>query len=204
MFDVVTIGSSAGGIDACSRLLGMLPKGFSWPILLVQHLHHSQDASIVAEIIKARTNFSVRAARNKEIVLSGHVYIAPSDQHLVVTKKRSLSLTKHQKVKNCRPSIDVLFKSASAVFQERIIGIILTGANDDGADGLMAIKSNGGFTIAQDPKTAVVSHMPNSAIKKTYIDTVLSPEDIGRFLGEMWEVFASSPITRKRQYYDRR
>ena len=204
MFDAVVIGSSAGGIEACIRLLSMLPAGFSWPILLVQHLSPTQKASEVAKIIGAKTKLRMKEAKHGERILAGHIYIAPSDCHMVVTKKGILQLTKDQKVNYSRPSIDVLFKSVVPVFHDRVVGIILTGANEDGAQGLAAIRENGGYAIVQDPKTAVVDCMPRSALAKTYVDTVLSPEEIGIFLGEMWEISASSSIVRKVSRYARK
>lgn len=199
MFDVVVIGASAGGINACSHVLKMLPKGFAWPILIVQHIHQTQKASVIADILKTKTKLPVKEATQKEIVQDGYVYIAPADYHMTVTKRKTLLLTQGEKVKSCRPAIDVLFKSAASLCQERVIGIVLTGANDDGSEGLAAIKNNGGYTIVQDPKTAMVDCMPKSAIARTYIDTILSPEEIGIFLGDMWQVFISSPITKKRR-----
>ena len=140
MFDIVTIGASAGGIQTCCEIFNRLPMQFSWPILLVQHLMPSQDSSLIANIIGSKTGIPVTMAKEGEFIQPGRIYIAPSGTHMLVTRKKTLHLSKSKKIMHSRPSIDVLFKSVAHVFCERTIGIILTGANKDGAEGLAAIK----------------------------------------------------------------
>ncbi len=201
MFDVITIGASAGGIKACRQLFSMLPTQFSWPILLVQHIMPSQGASGISSTLEYVTEIPAIVAKEGEIIRPRHIYIAPSDRHMMVTKKRTLQLSKGKKVMYSRPSIDVLFKSAAEVFHNRVIGIILTGANKDGAEGLAAIKDHGGFTIVQDPGTAFMRCMPDSAIAQTDSDTVLSPVEIGGFLKAMW-LIAHPPYSVERKKHD--
>jgi two-component system chemotaxis response regulator CheB len=186
MFDVIAIGASAGGIQTCRILLAQLPEQFSWPILLVQHIGASQDAFSISRILARETNIPVVAAKEGDNISPHRIYIAPSGYHMLVTKKKTLHLSNAEKVMFSRPSIDVLFKSIAEVFQNRAIGIILTGASPDGAEGLATIKSHGGFTIVQNPATAVMRCMPDSALAQVDSDTILPPIEIGQFLKEMW------------------
>ena len=120
----------------------------------------------------------IKEAEEKENIQSGTIYFAPPNYHLLIEEDRSISLSNEEKVNYSRPSIDVLFESASDVYKSELIGIILTGANDDGAKGISCIESNGGLTIAQDPATAKYPIMPRSAIDTESVDYILPLEGI--------------------------
>ncbi len=198
MFEIIAIGASSGGIHTCCEILGLLPMQFSWPILLVQHILPSQDAAVIAQILNSKSNINVIKAQEGQIIKPKHVYISPANTHMVVTSKKTIHLLQSEKVMYSRPSIDVLFESVANVFRKKAIGIILTGANTDGSEGLATIKKCGGYTIVQNPDTAIMSSMPNSAIEKSKVDTVLSPTEIGNFLKEMWFL-----TNRGYKYYDK-
>jgi two-component system chemotaxis response regulator CheB len=183
-YKAIVVGVSAGGFDALKILLSKLPGDFPLSILIVQHLHPIQDGFYI-KYFSEMCNLRVKEAEGKENIQSGTIYFAPPNYHLLVEEDRSISLSNEEKVNYSRPSIDVLFESASDVYLSELIGLILTGANDDGAKGIRIIKENGGLTIAQDPATAKYPIMPQSAIDKVGVDYVLPLEDISKKLVEL-------------------
>jgi len=183
-YKAIVVGVSAGGFDALKILLSKLPGDFPLSILIVQHLHPIQDVFYI-KYFSEMCNLRVKEAEEKENIQSGTIYFAPPNYHLLVEEDRSISLSNEEKVNYSRPSIDVLFESASDVYKSELIGIILTGANDDGAKGISYIENNGGLTIAQDPATAKYPVMPKSAIDTECVDYILPLEDISDFLVEL-------------------
>lgn len=181
VYKAVVIGSSAGGLDALKTLLSSLRKGFRLPILIVQH-QSPQSNKFLPKYLDEHCSMKVKEADEKEKILPGMVYIAPPNYHLLVEEDETLSLSVEEKVNYARPSIDVLFESAAYVYHNTLIGIILTGANNDGSNGMKIIKENGGKTIAQDPSTAYVDIMPKAAIATTQIDHILPINKIGELL----------------------
>ncbi len=184
LYDIVVMGTSAGGMNALSKIFTGLHKDFPLPIVVVQHLHPNQNQFFV-EFYGQNSKLPISEAIDKEPIKSGHIYFAPPDYHLLIEDKNTFSLSDNQKINYSRPSIDVLFESAGEVFEERVISVILTGANNDGAVGSKLIKYNGGFTIAQDPADAEHSFMPNSAIQLGVIDSILKAEDIPKILMQL-------------------
>ena len=183
-YEAVVIGASAGGMHAIQTVLEKLPETFTPPICIVQHLHKSQDSSLAA-LYNKHSALPVQEAHDKCKLSPSTVYLAPADYHLQVEPNRSLSLSLDQKVNFSRPSIDVLFESAAHVYGPQLIGIILTGANHDGALGLKTIKSYSGTTVVQNPETAAFQEMPRSAIAAAPIDHILELEQIGSFLTDV-------------------
>ncbi|MBN1607362.1 MAG: chemotaxis protein CheB [Polyangiaceae bacterium] len=183
-YAAVAIGGSAGGLEALSLILAALPGDFALPILAVQHLHPT-DSGYLAEHLGGLSALAVSEARDKEIVRSGHVYLAPANYHLLVEKDHTLSLSVDEKVSWARPSIDVLFDSAARAWGQRLIGVILSGANHDGTEGMRVIKRRGGLTIAQDPRSAQHTAMPSAAIDAHQVDVVLEPKSIADLLIEL-------------------
>ena len=183
-FKAVVIGTSAGGFNAIRTLLMGLKEGFSVPILIVQHLSSHSDNYIVTHLNKI-CKLKVVEAEEKEKVLSGKVYFAPPNYHLLIEKDETLSLSVEAKVNYARPSIDVLFDSAADVYGDALIGVILTGANSDGSKGLKRIKELGGLTIVQDPKTAEFNSMPMAAIAITKVDYIIELSKISAKLFEL-------------------
>ncbi|MCI5160346.1 MAG: chemotaxis protein CheB [Candidatus Electrothrix sp. AUS1_2] len=180
-YKAVVIGTSAGGIEAVVHLLSTLPARFPLPIVLVQHLHKDQDGSLV-RFYKERTRLKVEEAEEKERIQAGYVYVAPPDYHLLLERDETFSLSLDDKVNYSRPSIDVLFESAADVYGPRLVGILMTGANHDGAFGLQRIKAYGGLVVVEDPATAKFPEMPKSALACTDVDYVLSLDALSKFL----------------------
>jgi two-component system chemotaxis response regulator CheB len=180
-YAAIVMGTSAGGLHALLELLSALPVDYSLPLIIVQHRSKSED-TLLEEILQKKSLLNVKQADEKEIIKPGTVYIAPPDYHLMVETNETFSLSSDEPVHFSRPSIDVLFRSAAEVYNKALIGIILTGANEDGADGLKAIHEQGGYTIAQEPSDAAYGVMPRAAIRTGVVDKVLSLTEIIAFL----------------------
>lgn len=181
VYSAVVIGCSAGGSAALAKILPQLPAGYELPLIIVQHLHPLQ-AGLALAYTCDQCVLPIKEAEDKEAIRHGMVYFAPPNYHLMVEDERCFSLSVDEKVNYTRPSIDVLFESASDVYGVELIGVILSGGNQDGAAGLSAIKSRGGITIVQDPQSAEAAFMPKAALAAIDVDFVLTPEKIGKFL----------------------
>ena len=179
--EVIVIGVSAGGMEALRTIIPKLPADFPCPIAIVQHLHRHTDDYLIRDL-NNRSKVTVKQADEKESLKSGHVYIAPSNYHLLIENDNTFSLSVGDLVNFARPAIDVLFETAADVFKEKTLAIVLTGANHDGSQGAKKIKEYGGMVIAQDPESAEVDIMPRAAIKATNVDFVLSLKKIKEFL----------------------
>ncbi|SLM28316.1 putative chemotaxis protein-glutamate methylesterase [Desulfamplus magnetovallimortis] len=184
LIKAVVIGVSAGGFKALHRILPLFDNSFPIPVMIVQHRKAENDSFFVNSL-KEKCHIHVEEAIDKTRIAQGRIYIAPGGYHLLVEKDLSLALSVDSPVCYCRPSIDVLFESAADAFGPNIIGIILTGANADGANGIKAIKSSGGITIVQNPKTADVDYMPLAAIKTNAVDHILELDEIPRFVNNL-------------------
>ncbi|TWI56795.1 two-component system chemotaxis response regulator CheB [Pseudomonas duriflava] len=182
--DAVVIGASAGGLQALGVVLGGLPSGFRMPIAVVIHVPEGQ-ASKLAAIFQARLKLHVMEAEDKAPLMPGTLYFASPGYHLLIEQDRTLSLSQEERVHYSRPSIDVLFESAADVFGEHLCGVLLTGANEDGATGLRAIHRAGGLTVVQDPEEALVSTMPEAALELFIPDFVLPVKGIHTLLVEL-------------------
>ena len=176
-YEAVVIGVSMGGLQALRQILSRLPASFPLPIMIVQHISPQSD-SIWINLLNNASKVTVKEAEEKEVIKPGFVYVAPPSYHILVERDRTFSLSADDKVNYARPSIDVLFDSAADVYKSKLIGVVLTGANHDGAQGLKAIKDYGGMAIVQDPQTAEAQVMPKSAIAIAQPDYVLSLEKI--------------------------
>jgi two-component system chemotaxis response regulator CheB len=181
VFDAIVIGASAGGLYALTRLLQPLTTGFPLPIIVVQH-RSKDERSLLEEVLQQKCEIRIKQADEKELIENGTVYFAPPDYHLLIENDRSFSLSFDAPVNYSRPSIDVLFESAADVFKKRLLGIILTGANNDGAAGIRKISMQGGITIAQSPETADYTDMPKAAINTGYVRYIMSPDEISQYL----------------------
>lgn len=183
----IVMGVSAGGTEALCQLLPIFPADYPFPLIVVQHLHPLQD-DFLAQHYDSLSALSVKEAEEKEPIQTGFIYIAPPNYHLLIEDDRTFSLSIDPRVNFARPSIDVLFESAADVYGARLIGVILTGANQDGADGLRLIQKRGGLVIVQDPTTAMAPTMPQAAIGTTHKPHVLSLTGIGSFLLQLGHV----------------
>ena len=179
--EAVVIGVSAGGIKALGLILPALPHDFPVPIMVVIHLPPSRK-SIVAELFADKCALEVREAEDKEGLAPGAVYFAPPDYHLLVESDHSLSLSSEEPVMFSRPSIDVLFETAADAYGAGLVGIILTGANPDGAQGLKAIAAAGGRTLVQTPATAFAAAMPEAALQSCPDAQIIELEEIALYL----------------------
>ena len=175
-YEVVCIGSSAGGLHALSEILPKLPANLPVAILVVQHLDPRHE-SLMADILARHTKMKAVQATDGEEVREGTIYFAPPDRHMLV-EQGTVHLTTTELVHFVRPSVDLLFESAAAAYNERAIGVILTGSGHDGGLGIQAIRSKGGFTIVQDPATAESTGMPTTAIATGAVDLIVPLDNI--------------------------
>jgi two-component system, chemotaxis family, protein-glutamate methylesterase/glutaminase len=183
----IVIGGSAGGVEALAALLPALPAGLHVPVLVVLHLPRERP-SLLVEIFSPRCALPVREALDKDPIEPGTVYFAPADYHLLVDTGPRLALSLDEPVHYSRPSIDVLFESAADVYGAGLLGIVLTGASQDGADGLAAVHRAGGLTAVQHPSDAQSPFMPQAALRLTpAVDHVLPLQDLARLLGSLAE-----------------
>jgi two-component system, chemotaxis family, protein-glutamate methylesterase/glutaminase len=183
-YEIVVVGVSAGGLEALSLIVPSLPADFSLAMIVVQHMHKKSD-NFLSNYINSNSALRVKEAMDKEPILPGTVYIAPANYHLLIEEDKTLSLSTESRINWSRPSIDLLFESAADVYDEKLIGLILTGANEDGSNGLKKIKDFGGLTIVQDPEAALSDFMPRAAIRATKPDHVLKLEEISPFLSNI-------------------
>jgi two-component system chemotaxis response regulator CheB len=156
-------------------------SGLRAPVFIVLHLPRDRP-SVLAQIFSRQCAVPVREAEDKEEVIPGTVYFAPSNYHMLVDQGPRIALSADDPVHHSRPSIDVLFESAADIYNERLLGVILTGANDDGASGLAAVHDAGGLTVVQKPETAISPHMALSALKQCPADWVLDLDEIAGLL----------------------
>ena len=183
-YEAIVIGVSSGGMNAMKIIFSLLPKNFSIPIIIVQHMGARSDGHFI-NLLNNQSNVSIKEADEKEKIEKGTVYIAPPNYHLMIERNKTFSLSIEERVNYARPSIDVLFESAAIAYKNKLIGVILTGSSSDGTAGLKKIKEYGGLTIAQDPKTAESAYMPASAIAVVQMDFILSLEEIIKLLIKM-------------------
>jgi two-component system chemotaxis response regulator CheB len=177
---IVAIGASWGGIHAIGVVLGGLPAEMTAPVVISQHRGEEGPARL-AEALGRRTALRVVEATDKEALQPGHAYLAPPGYHLLV-EHGSLSLSTDEPERFSRPSIDVLFESVADAYADQAVGVILTGASEDGAAGLARIRRRGGVTIVQEPATAERRTMPEAALATTGAHRVLALDEIAAFL----------------------
>ena len=183
-YSAVVVGASAGGTYALQQILTRLPANFPLPIIIAQHLHPLQNGMAIIHYNDTGT-IIIKDADEKESIRPGFVYFAPPNYHLLIEADHTFSLTIDPKANYSRPSIDVLFESAANVYGSHLVAIILTGANNDGAEGLRLIKAKGGLVIVQDPQSAEFSLMPEAALQAVHPDFVLGLAEIGCWLAEL-------------------
>ena len=176
-YSVVAIGTSWGGLAALTKLLGDLPMDFGIPVVVVQH--RSKDSErLLVQLLQDATDMKVGEIEDKDPLTPGTVHVAPANYHVLIEQGYA-SLTVEEPVRYSRPSIDVMFSSAADTYGTAAIGVVLTGANEDGARGLAHIVKRGGLALVQDPKTAEIPIMPQAAIRAVPSAEVLSLETLG-------------------------
>jgi two-component system chemotaxis response regulator CheB len=191
--DVVVVGVSAGGLDALCRILRGLPERFGFALILVQH--RSRDSDALCEVLQNCSGMPVTEAIDKEEVEPGRVYLAPADYHLLIDGDHfALSLDAPEFFS--RPSIDLTFESVADRYGARAIGLVLTGANRDGARGLARIVARGGYALVQDPTTAEVPVMPQAALEDVPEAEVVTLEGVAERLCELAPLESEEEVSR--------
>lgn len=180
----LVIGGSAGSLDVIIKILERLPENLSIAIIIILHRKNSFDSSLTL-LLDSKSSVKVREAEEKEPILSGMVYLAPADYHLLVERDHTFSLDSSEKVQYSRPSIDVTFQSAADVYGRSLAALLLSGANSDGSKGMLAIANSGGITVVQNPISADVGFMPKSAILTTVVDYILETKDLSDFVNTL-------------------
>jgi two-component system, chemotaxis family, protein-glutamate methylesterase/glutaminase len=181
VYELIAIGASWGGLDAVSRLLDGLHDDVHQPIVVAQHRSAESEDGVLNHLLQHHTRRVVCDPDDKTVLEPDHVYIGPPDYHLLV-EDGHLALSTDAPVQFARPSIDVLFESVADAYGRRAVGIVLTGANADGAVGLSLIKRSGGVAIVQDPASSQRRAMPDAAIAATAADAVLPLDEIPAFV----------------------
>ncbi len=182
-YDLVVVGTSWGGLHALRTLVGGLPESFQMAVTLVQHRHRDSD-HVLRTLLQDGSSLRVCEVEDKMPLEHGHIYVAPPNYHTLV-EPGHFSLSTEAPVRFSRPSIDVTFSSAADSYTHRTVGIVLTGANADGADGLRRISDRGGLALVQDPDTAESRIMPAAAQKVVPRARVMSLQAMAAFLAEL-------------------
>lgn len=187
-YQALVIGVSAGGLNALTEILPKLPKNFPLAIVVLQHRGKEENKdmntneSFLITYLRKLCEMPVCEALSLQPIEPGVIYIAPAQYHLLVEKDKTFSLSVDEPVNHSIPSIDVLFTSASNCYKKTLIGLVLTGASNDGSAGIVSIKSNNGLTLVQAPHSAEVDFMPKSAIKTSKVDYILPLPEIAPYL----------------------
>lgn len=179
--DAFIIGGSAGSLEVLLKVLPLVRPDLSFPIVIVIHRKHGAD-SLLPDLLSARTSLRVKEVEEKEEMLPGTVYVAPSDYHTLIELDHSFSLDYSEKINFSRPAIDATFQTAAEVFQKKLVCLLLSGSNADGVMGLKSVKEWGGVAAIQDPETAQVAYMPAEAKKQVELDHILRIEDMAEFI----------------------
>lgn len=183
-YKAVVIGGSAGSFQGVVKILSQLPKGFPLPIIMCLHrLKHVRHGFV--EALSLKSVVQVTEPYDKEPIKKGGVYLAPANYHLSVELGNYFALSTEEMINNSRPSIDITLGTCAYVYKDKLIGILLSGANKDGALGMKQIKERGGLTIVQDPAECMIDTMPKSALAITRIDYVMKTDQIIEFIKEL-------------------
>lgn len=183
-YKAVVIGGSAGSFQGIVKILSQLPKNFPLPIIMCLHrLKHVRNGFV--EALSLKSVVAVTEPHDKESIKKGGVYLAPANYHLSVELGHYFSLSTEEMINNSRPAIDVTLGTAAYVYRDKLVGILLSGANRDGGMGMKHIKDKGGLTIVQDPAECMIDTMPKAALGLTQIDHVMKIEQIISFLKEL-------------------
>lgn len=179
--DAFIIGGSAGSLEVLLKVLPEVSPEITFPIIIVIHRKHDAD-SLLPDLLSTRTKLIVKEADEKEQIVAGTVYIAPSDYHLLIELDRTFSLDYSEKINYSRPAIDATYQTAAEVYKSKLVCLLLSGSNADGVNGLKSVKAWGGKAVIQDPETAQVPYMPDQARKHVDIDRSLRIEDVAEFI----------------------
>lgn len=187
-YKAIVIGGSAGSFQAIVKILAHLPKGFSLPVIMCLHrLKHVRNGFVEALSIKSIVQ--VTEPNDKEFIKKGIIYLAPANYHLSVELGNHFALSTEEMINNSRPAIDITLESCAYVFKDKLIGVLLSGANRDGAAGMKSIADKGGLTIVQQPSECMIDTMPKAALFITKIDHVLKVNELIEFFAELDEQY---------------
>jgi two-component system chemotaxis response regulator CheB len=181
---MVVIGTSAGGIDALMKILPAFKAPSSLSVALVIHLH-PQGENLIPSLMSPDCEFKIKEAESGEPIIGKTIYVAPVNYHLCLEPNHTLSLSSEPLLNFSRPSIDMLFESAAYAYHKHVLGILLTGANDDGARGLKCIQDTGGLTLIQNPESSEFPMMPKSALAMFKPNLILNLDQIAKFITEL-------------------
>ena len=183
-YKAVVIGGSAGSFQGITKILSQLPKTFPLPIIMCLHrLKHVRNGFV--EALSIKSVFPVVEPYDKEQIKKGGVYLAPSNYHMSVELGNYFAMSTEEMMNNSRPAIDITLGTAAYVYREKLIGILLSGANRDGGLGMKHIKDKGGLTIVQEPTECMIDTMPKAAMALTQIDHVLKVDEIVSLMNEL-------------------
>lgn len=182
--DAVIIGGSAGSLEVLLLMLPEITFPLPFPIIIVSHRKSGND-NVLTSLFESKTRLNVLEIEEKQPILPGNIYLAPSDYHLLFERDYTFSLDHSERVNYSRPSIDVAFQSAADIYKKRLTAILLSGANVDGVEGLKKIKLFGGTVCIQDPECAVVPYMPAQAALAMEIDHVFQQKDVAPFINQL-------------------
>lgn len=187
-YKAVVIGGSAGSFQGVVKILSQLPKGFPLPIIMCLHrLKHVRNGFVEALSIKSVVQ--VTEPYDKETIKKGSVYLAPANYHMSVELGNNFALSTEEMVNNSRPAIDITLGTCAFVYKEKLLGILLSGANKDGALGMKHIHERGGTTIVQEPSECMIDTMPKAALAATNIDHVMKIDEIVEVLKELDKLY---------------
>jgi len=182
--EAIVIGVSAGGLAALTAILPKFSDRLNLPVLIVQHLSPGSDNFLATHFDKI-CSLGVKEAEDKEPIENNTIYFAPADYHLMVEQTKTIALSTAERVQYSRPAIDVLFETAADAYLDKLICIILTGANTDGTRGILRVRQLKGLVIAQSPESAEVDTMPLSAINQAGVDKVLDLKEIAPYINQL-------------------
>ena len=181
---IILIGGSAGSFKIVTGVIVILPSDFKYPVILSLHRLRNIRNGFV-RVLSVGSAIKIKEPYDNEIIRSGRVYVSPSNYHMMIEPGNRISLSVDESVNHSRPSIDVLFETAAEVYRERCVGVLLSGANSDGAKGMFKIKEAGGITIVQDPADAEIPSMPTSCLNLITPDYILSADKIIKFISNL-------------------
>jgi two-component system chemotaxis response regulator CheB len=184
VIELIVIGGSAGSLQVILEMIKKLNDKIAAPILLVLH-RKAHSNNVLQALLQQLSPLEVVEIDDKTEIEPNKIYITPADYHLLFEDKKTMSLDSSEKMNYSRPSIDVTFKSAAEIYGENLIGVLLSGANADGVEGLSYIKKNNGTVWIQDPETAEVDYMPKHAIETVEYDLIIKPEDLPKYINQL-------------------
>ncbi|WP_111957898.1 chemotaxis protein CheB [Chryseobacterium lathyri] len=182
--ELVVIGGSAGSLQVILEMLKKLKDKLSFPIVLILH-RKAYSTNILQTLLQQFISIEVVEVDDKTEIQNNKVYVVPADYHLLFENKNMMSLDFSEKMNYSRPSIDVTFKSAAEVYGKNLVGVLLSGANADGVEGLGFIKKNEGIVWIQEPETAEVEYMPKHALQEVAYDLIITPDNLADYINQL-------------------